>query len=80
MPPKRKGEGHPEEPQAKHHHVEGVVLPEEIIVEIISFLPLPQIFSPHLVEKHEQRTERSYSNLVETFGETTLEEGTPQQQ
>ena len=51
--PKRKGEGiaHPEEPQTKHHHSEGVLLPEEIVVEIIGYLPLPQIFTLHILSK-----------------------------
>jgi len=54
MPPKRKGVEHAaaaEEPQTKRHHAEGVTLPEEIVVEIISHLPLQQIFSLHTLSK-----------------------------
>ena len=56
MPPKRKGvvnsnAAAAEEPQTKRHHSESVTLPEEIVVEIISHLPLPQIFSLHTLSK-----------------------------
>mgnify|MGYP001081094237 CR=1 FL=1 len=49
--PKRKQGAAVEEPQTKRRHSDGVSLPEEIVVDIIGYLPLLQIFSLHTLSK-----------------------------